>query len=254
MTATAILSGTSAQSPTLTMSSREIAELTGKNHADVLRDIRNMLDVLKKDASSFAGIYQDAYGRDKPCFNLDRDLTMTLVSGYDIELRYRVVTRLAELEAKLIQAPTIALPDFTNPAAAARAWADAIEQKQAIEVQAQQVTQQLALVAPKAEALDRIANSDGSLCLTDAAKTLQVQPRQFTQILQTKHWIYRRPMGSGWLAYQDRIQSGHLEHKVTTGEKSDGHEWTNTQVRVTAKGLTRLAQVLAEVAQTEVAA
>lgn len=49
----------------LTMTSREIAELTGKNHADVLRDIRNMLEVLKKDASIFAGIYKDAYGRDK---------------------------------------------------------------------------------------------------------------------------------------------------------------------------------------------
>lgn len=85
----------------VTMSSREIAELTGKNHADVLRDIRNMLDVLKKDASSFAGIYQDTYGREKPCFNLDRELTMTLVSGYDIQLRYRVVTRLAELEEKV---------------------------------------------------------------------------------------------------------------------------------------------------------
>lgn len=46
----------------LTMTSREIAELTGKNHADVLRDIRNMLEVLKKDASIFAGIYKDAYG------------------------------------------------------------------------------------------------------------------------------------------------------------------------------------------------
>lgn len=54
----------------LTMTSREIAELTGKNHADVLRDIRNMLEVLKKDASIFAGIYKDAYGRDKACFNL----------------------------------------------------------------------------------------------------------------------------------------------------------------------------------------
>lgn len=33
----------------------------------MLRDIRNMLEVLKKDASIFAGIYKDAYGRDKAC-------------------------------------------------------------------------------------------------------------------------------------------------------------------------------------------
>ena len=43
------------------MTSREIAELTGKNHADVLRDIRNMLEVLKKDASIFADISLDAF-------------------------------------------------------------------------------------------------------------------------------------------------------------------------------------------------
>ncbi len=97
MTALSIL-GTSAQSP-LTMSSREISELTGKDHSNVLRDIRKMLEVLKKDALNFEGIYQDAYGREKPCFNLDRELTITLVSGYDIQLRHRVVTRLAELEA-----------------------------------------------------------------------------------------------------------------------------------------------------------
>ena len=66
----------------LTMTSREIAELAGKNHADVLRDIRNMLEVLKKDASIFAGIYKDAYGRDKACFNLPKRETLILVSGY----------------------------------------------------------------------------------------------------------------------------------------------------------------------------
>lgn len=80
------------------MTSREIAELTGKDHAHVMRDIRVMLDALEKDASSFGGIYLDAYRREKPCFNLDRELTLTLVSGYDVTLRHRVITRLQELE------------------------------------------------------------------------------------------------------------------------------------------------------------
>lgn len=65
-----------------TMSSREIAELTEKDHAHVMRDIRAMLEVLKKDASSFGAIYHDAYGREKPCFNLPKRETLILVSGY----------------------------------------------------------------------------------------------------------------------------------------------------------------------------
>ena len=88
-------------SKTTTMTSREIAELTEKDHAHVMRDIRLMLEVLKKDASSFGGIYRDAYGREKPCFLLDAELTLTLVSGYDITLRHRVVVKLKEMQQEL---------------------------------------------------------------------------------------------------------------------------------------------------------
>lgn len=60
----------------LTMTSREIAELTGKEHSNVCRDIRTMLDALKKDVFSFEGIYRDAYGRGQPEYRLDRELTL----------------------------------------------------------------------------------------------------------------------------------------------------------------------------------
>lgn len=238
MTAIAILSGASAKS--LTMSSREIAELTGKEHANVMRDIRNMLGVLKKDAISFEGIYQDAYGRDKPCFNLDRELTMTLVSGYDIELRYRVVTRLAELEAQQ-SAPAQALPDFTNPAAAARAWADAIEQKQAIAVQAQQVTQQLALVAPKAEALDRISASDENITFTQASKVLGIKRETLTQWLHSHGWIYRQ--NGSWVAKDAQIRTGRLVYKEAKyTDEHTGQEVHRPYCHMTQKGLTYVAE------------
>lgn len=43
-----------------TMSSREIAELTGKQHKDVLYDIRKMLDELGITAADFATQYKDS--------------------------------------------------------------------------------------------------------------------------------------------------------------------------------------------------
>jgi anti-repressor protein len=113
---------------------------------------------------------------------------------------------------------------------------------------------QVAEQAPKVEALDRIAtSSDGSFCIRDAAKTLQVQEKALRQMMSAQHWIYRRPMGAGWLAYSDKLQQGLMEHKITRGEKSDGSEWIDTQARVTAKGLTRLAQIVSSTCRAQYA-
>lgn len=99
--------------------------------------------------------------------------------------------------------------------------------------------------APKVEGFDRIATySDGSFCIRDAAKNLQVQEKYLRQWLSEHDWIYRRPMGAGWLGYSDKLKAGLLEHKISTGTKPDGSSWTDTQVRVTAKGLAKLAIVL----------
>lgn len=95
---------------------------------------------------------------------------------------------------------------------------------------------------PKAEALDRIATSDGSLCVTNAAKDLQVRPKDLFAWLSSHKWIYKRPGGSGWIAYQDKLQTGYLEHKVTVVTRTDGSEKTTEQVRVTPKGLAKLAK------------
>lgn len=99
--------------------------------------------------------------------------------------------------------------------------------------------------APKVEGFDRIATySDGSFCIRDAAKNLQAQEKYLRQWLSEHDWIYRRPMGSGWLGYSDKLKAGLLEHKITTGTKADGSTWTDTQVRVTAKGMAKLAILL----------
>ncbi|MDH1086325.1 phage antirepressor KilAC domain-containing protein [Pantoea brenneri] len=103
---------------------------------------------------------------------------------------------------------------------------------------------QLEEMKPDVDALDRIAKAHGSMCITNAAKHLQVPPKVLFGLMTENRWIYRRAGGKTWLAYQDRIESGVLEHKVTVVERSDGSEKIVEQVLVTAKGLTRLSKVL----------
>lgn len=104
---------------------------------------------------------------------------------------------------------------------------------------------QIKQIKPKAEALDRIATADGSLCITDAAKLLQItKPKDLFGLLQQKHWIFRRPGTTCWLGYQDKVQRGLLEHKVTEVSRSDGSSKVAQQVRVTPKGIALLSQLI----------
>lgn len=82
------------------MSSLEIAERTGKDHKNVLRDIREMLEELYavKDRLSFESIYYDAYNREQKCYSLPKHECMILVTGYSVTLRANVLERWQELE------------------------------------------------------------------------------------------------------------------------------------------------------------
>lgn len=130
--------------------------------------------------------------------------------------------------------PTVALPDFTNPAIAARAWAEQFEAKA-------QAQEQLAITAPKAQALDRIAQADGEKCISDAAKAMQMPPRKLFTWMDKNGWIFRR--GNKWVAYQNKIHSGCLTHRVTLVELKNGATKEVDQVMVTPKGQTKLAEV-----------
>ena len=82
-----------------TMSSREIAELTGKLHAHVMRDIKTLIEQGAVGQSNFGlAEYKDAQGKPRPMYLLDFDATMTLVTGYNAVLRAKVIKRWRELE------------------------------------------------------------------------------------------------------------------------------------------------------------
>ncbi|WP_081109651.1 phage antirepressor KilAC domain-containing protein [Gluconobacter oxydans] len=218
----------------VTMSSREIAELTGKDHRNVTRDIEKMLTDIGEGVLKFEQTYTNSQnGQSYREFRLPKDLTITLVAGYRSDLRLKIVRRWMELEA----APA---PASKVPTSFREALLLAADQQEKIEAQ----EKALAVVTPKAAALDRISTADGSYGLTEAAKILQVKPKALIAFMATSQWIYRRNNGKNWLAYQAKIDAGYLWHKIATYTDPNGEEKTRDTVKVLPKGLAKLAQIV----------
>ncbi|ALE03518.1 Anti-repressor protein [Bartonella ancashensis] len=96
-----------------TMSSREIAELCGKRHHNVMRDIRQMLEELYPEGGliKFDYTYLNRQGKPQNCYHLPKRECLILVSGYSTALRAKIIDRWQALEAK-IAVPHI---DYSNP-------------------------------------------------------------------------------------------------------------------------------------------
>ena len=79
-------------------SSRIVAELTRKEHFNVLNDIKSIIrDLYNKGieetelANDFSEVtYKDAYGRDKPSFNLTLAGFITIMGRYKVEINYKL--------------------------------------------------------------------------------------------------------------------------------------------------------------------
>jgi phage anti-repressor protein/phage antirepressor YoqD-like protein len=118
----------------------------------------------------------------------------------------------------------VALPDFTDPVAAARAWADATEQKVKAEAA-------LALAAPKVEIVDRYMDATGTQTFRQVAKLLQAKEPAFRAFLAARRILYQ--IGGTWTPYAEHIDAGRFV--VKTGSADNGHAFSAT--RFTPKGV-----------------
>lgn len=207
----------------LTMSSRDIAELTGKRHADVMRDIRSMMDALQQNAElrsvCFSSTYVGENEQSYPQYELDKDTSLTLLLGYDPVARMKVVKRWQELEAQ--QAPKL-------PQTMAQALRLAADQAEQLDAQ----REQLALAAPKVEYVDRYVAANGSMGFRQVAKLLQANEHEFRAWLQDAKIMYR--LANEWTAYQNHIEAGRFV--VRAGVASANEHAFNT-TKFTPKGV-----------------
>ncbi len=122
----------------------------------------------------------------------------------------------------------LAIPDFSNPAEAARAWADQFEARQIAQAK-------LEAAMPAVEFVERYVEAKSSKSLSDVAKVLGIKPRAFIAQLSDDGVIFKR--GGSWIPFQQHIDSGRFS--VNTGE-ANGHAYLQT--RVEPKGVEWLAR------------
>ncbi len=221
----------------LTMSSREIADLVDARHNDVVSTIERLFEkgLLR---SSRKTRREATGGRPVEVYDLIERDTHLVVAGYSDEHRARVIDRWQELEAKQNR---LAVPQSLPEAL--RLAAEAIEERDRLALDNRVKSEALAAAEPKALALDRISAGDKSLTLTQAAKVLGVKRDILTNWLAENGWIYRQ--NGSWVAYQRHIQSGRLTYKEARyTDEEIGQEVLRPYCHISPKGLTILAQEL----------
>lgn len=165
-----------------TMTSLEVAELTGKEHKNVLRDIRNLLEQgvqqLNFEPSFIIKELSNGGSKEIPIFNLTKKGCLILASGYDALLREKIINRWEELELSNRQ---------RLPQTFAEALRLAADQQEEIERQQKLLIQQ----KPKVEYFDALVDRGLNICFRDTAKEIGIKETEFIKFLLEHGYLYR---------------------------------------------------------------
>jgi len=204
------------------MTSLDLAEITGKDHKQVMKEIRNEIenlrDVLAGEIFSL-GYYTDKNNQKRPCYEFGKKGAMQLALKYNAVTRYRVIEKIEELEKQND------LPK--NFAEALRLAAD---QAEIIEAQKQVISE----VQPKADYVDRILNSKDLLTITQIAKDYGLSGNKLNTILHKQGVQYKQ--SRQWLLYQNHADKGYTQSKTVEFKDKAGNNRFALNTKWTTKG------------------
>lgn len=99
----------------------------------------------------------------------------------------------------------------------------------------------LAAQTPVVHAYKRLAATEGSMNITEAAKNLKIPPTELTNYMLEAEWLYMRPSSTRKIAFQKKIDRGWMESEPFSKDLGNGRTYINSQPKVTGAGLLRLA-------------
>lgn len=231
------------QNGQLLADSREVAEMTDKNHADLLRDIRRYMETLGKSNFALADFfiesyYNDSQGKPRLHYHLTKkgcDMVANKMTGEKgILFTATYVTKFEEMQQQLNQltAPSYAIED---PIKRAKKW---IEEQQKVQMLEQRVNE----YEPKITYLDQILKSKNTVTITQIAKDYGLSGQELNKILNEEKVQYK--LNSQWLLYRKYQDKGYTKSQTIDVVHSDGTQTVKMNTRWTQKGRLFIHEIL----------
>ena len=220
-----------------TMTSLEIAEVTGKRHDSILRDIRNILSQ-GVDAHNFVETYYtDKSNRQQKCYTLTKKGCLILASGYDVILREKIINRWEELETKERN-------QYQVPKSFAEALMLAAKQQEQIEEQQRQLEANskeivelngaIAEMEPKVTYVDMILASKETVTTTQIAQDYGQSAKAFNVLL--RNFGVQHKVGGQWVLYEKHLPFGYVQSDTFQIVHKNGTNGTVMHTKWTQKG------------------
>ncbi len=221
---------------TMVTDSKNVAEVFGKRHDNVLRDIEG----LKKDLLNFEEMFYeatmpDSYGRPQKVYMMNRDGFSILVMGFTGSEALKWKTKYIEAFNKLEKAwNTPELVIARGLQASQKLLAETQERLKLLEADNE-------VMKPKALFADSVAASDNTILIGELAKIIKAngvdigQNRLFAWLRDRRYLIQRK--GTDYnMPTQKAMELGLFKIKETTINKPDGSVAISKTVKVTGKG------------------
>lgn len=195
----------------MTMGTREIAELLGKQHSNIKISAQRLAvsgvigTLATQEFSHNGNVYEE--------YRLNKRDSLILVAQNCPEFTAQIVDRWQELESQ--QRPQI---PQTYAAALLEAGRLALEVEEKTK-QLEYANNVISINAPKADFFDHYAYCGGSLGFREVAKLLKAKEHEFRAFLCAKRYMYQ--LSGQWMAYAQHLDAGRFEVKTGTAERNN---------------------------------
>lgn len=231
-----------------TIESREVAEMIGKQHKNLLQDIRSYIGYLVGDAELniqpgdffIESEYLDSNNQKRPCYLITKEgcemVANKLTGKKGVVFTARYVKKFNEMQND--QASYM----IEDPIKRAERWIEEQRQRKFLEEQTEVQAQLIAEYEPKISYLDTILESKGLLATSQIAADYGMTAQALNKVLHEEHVQHK--VGGQWILYKEHMNNGYTKSQTINIRRSDGRPDTKMNTKWTQKGRLFIHEIL----------